>query len=163
MELNNLKDNVVQIKDYLSLEECIEWLQNVPAPFLMDNEHLSWKYRRKNLITHPIVNQVERFWNDYFKTTHLKIKDAELQLWPIKSYSVRHNHAHTFTSLNRTSYTYNSMLYLNDNYIGGEFFTDKIEIKPTPGLLTFFDGANTYHGVKPIYWNNRYSIIFWFG
>ena len=161
MELNKLGDNVIVIEDYLTFKECIQWLQRVPAPFLMDNEHLTWEYRRINIINHPIVSKVEKYWNNYFNTNNLKIKDAEVQLWPIKSSSPRHNHQNKENK--REYYTFNSMLYLNDNYIGGEFYTDKTIIKPKPGMLTFFNGRDTYHGVNPVYWNNRYSIIFWFG
>jgi hypothetical protein len=159
MELNDLKDNVITKENFISFDECIQWLQKVPAPFLLDNENLDWKYRTIDITTHSIVQQVEDYWNNYFKTDKLKISQAQIQLWPIKSYSVKHIH----NANNREGTNYNSMLYLNNNYMGGEFFTDKITLKPKPGMLTFFDGQKTYHGVKPVYWNNRYTIIFWFG
>ena len=158
MGLNNLKDEVIIKENFLSFNKCIQWLRQVPAPFLIDNEDLDWKYRAINVTNHSITKQVENYWNGYFQTNKLKIRQAEIQLWPIKSYSSRHIHDHH----NQENTTYNSMLYLNDNYMGGEFFTDKIKIKPKPGTLTFFNGQKTYHGVKPVYWNNRYTIIFWF-
>jgi len=44
---------------------------------------------------------------------------------------------------------YNSLLYLNDNFSGGEFFTETgLTIKPIPGRLTFFDGSIVTHGVN---------------
>jgi len=158
MGLNNLKDNVIIKENFLSFNKCIQWLQRVPAPFLTDNENLDWKYRTIDITNHPITQQVEKYWNTYFKTNQLKISQSQVQLWPIKSFSKKHIH----NSNNRDGTNYNSMLYLNDNYIGGEFHTDKITIKPKPGMLTFFDGQKTYHGVKPVYWNNRYTLIFWF-
>ena len=160
MELISLKDDVIIAENFISFEECIQWLQNVPAPFLFDNEHLDWEYRRKDVTSHPITIKVENYWNNYFKVNNLKITHSELQLWPIKSFSGRHNHQQE--EYGRENFKWTSMLYLNNNYIGGEFYTDKITIKPDIGMLTFFNGKDTYHGVNPVYWNNRYSIIFWF-
>jgi len=158
MELNNLEDNIVVIEDFISFEECIQWLQRVPAPFLLDNEFLEWKYRNINIIDNPIVKKVENYWNSIFNTSSLKIYEAQVQLWPIKSYSTLHIHNENL----RETGTYNSMLYLNNNFFGGEFYTKKDIISPKPGMLTFFNGCKTHHGVKPIYWNNRYTLVFWF-
>lgn len=90
----------------------------------------------------------------------LEIQSAELQTWmkdtdgPIHKHGVRPN-ARRFSD-------YNSLLYLNDDFGGGEFYTENgITVKPKPGRLTFFDGSAIYHGVKQIYNNNRYTMIFW--
>tara|TARA_R110000796_G_scaffold188358_1_gene305237 strand:+ start:231 stop:704 length:474 start_codon:yes stop_codon:yes gene_type:complete len=156
MDLSNLQDNVAIREDFISLEKCIQWLQRVPAPFLVDNKNLSWEHRIIDITTHPITQQVTDFWNSCFKINSLKIHKTLIQLWPINSESIPHIHVRN----NQT--TYNSMLYLNDNYTGGEFYTDKITITPKPGMLTFFNGQKTYHGVKPIHLHNRYTIAFWF-
>ena len=84
MELSNLKDEVIIKENFISFEECIKWLKNVPAPFLLDNENLDWKYRTIDITTHSIVQQVEDYWNNYFKTDKLKISQAQIQLWPKK-------------------------------------------------------------------------------
>ena len=160
MELNSVKDDVIVSENFLSFEECIHYLQRVPAPFLIDNELLPWKYRTIDITNHPLTKQVENYWNNFFNTTTLKISQSQVQLWPIRSFSERHNHQEK--GYKRENSKWNSMLYLNDNYLGGEFYTDKITMKPKPGMLTFFNGRDTYHGVKPVYWNNRYTIIFWF-
>jgi hypothetical protein len=53
-------------------------------------------------------------------------------------------------------------LYLNDDFEGGEFYTEHgIVVKPNKGMLTFFDGKNIMHGVKDLKGNVRYNIIFW--
>ena len=57
---------------------------------------------------------------------------------------------------------YNSILYLNDNFSGGEFYTETgIIVKPVAGRLTFFDGKNISHGVKKFTNSHRYGIVFW--
>ena len=57
-----------------------------------------------------------------------------------------------------------NILYLNDDYEGGElFFPDfKFEIKPKSGMLISFPGNTHYlHGVKKTNGNTRYSCSLW--
>lgn len=51
------------------------------------------------------------------------------------------------------SIAYATILYLNDDYLGGElFFSDKdFKIKPEPGSLLIFPGTDEFkHGVNPV-------------
>ena len=57
-----------------------------------------------------------------------------------------------------------TILYLNDDFDGGElFFPDfDIEIKPKPGMLAVFPGNTHYlHGVKEVVGNTRYTAALW--
>ena len=46
---------------------------------------------------------------------------------------------------------YNSLIYLNDDFKGGEFFTrNGIKLKPQAGMLTLFDGSKVSHGLKKV-------------
>jgi predicted 2-oxoglutarate/Fe(II)-dependent dioxygenase YbiX len=60
---------------------------------------------------------------------------------------------------------YGSIIYLNDNYEGGELFFPKYDIfiKPKPGTLIFFPSTNMYaHGVTEVVSGVRYtSPHFW--
>lgn len=82
---------------------------------------------------------------------------TQLQVWPIGSFSERHIH----NDPRAGDANYTSMLYLNDDFDGGIFFTDTIQIKPVPGRLTLFNGRTIYHGVTTVLNKPRYSIIFW--
>jgi hypothetical protein len=56
------------------------------------------------------------------------------------------------------------VLYLNDDFEGGEFlFPDlHIQVKPKPGLLVAFPSDQNYlHGVNPVTSGERYSIVTW--
>lgn len=58
-----------------------------------------------------------------------------------------------------------TLIYLNDNYSGGEvFFPDHgISIKPEPGdLVCFPDTPDFVHGVQPIVSGIRYTTPRWF-
>ena len=61
MDLNNLKDNVIIKENFLSFNKCIQWLQRVPAPFLMDNENLDWKFNcmKKYIYHEKSVNELK--------------------------------------------------------------------------------------------------------
>lgn len=87
----------------------------------------------------------------------LTIKEAELQTWCVDSYSDLHVH-----ELREPQEDYNSLLYLNEDFDGGEFFTGNgILLRPVTGRLTFFNGKTTPHGVTPVKRNHRYTAIFW--
>ena len=86
---------------------------------------------------------------------------AQIQIWPEGVNLSFHKHEVDIKGRNQTSF-YNSMLYLNDDFRGGEFVTEQgIKIEPRSGTLTFFNGNNVRHGVSPFYGNHRYTIIFW--
>lgn len=53
------------------------------------------------------------------------------------------------------------VMYLNDEYTGGEIFFPAydIEVKPKPGDLMFFPGSNLYmHGVRELLSGERFTI-----
>lgn len=60
---------------------------------------------------------------------------------------------------------YGCIIYLNNDYEGGELYFPKheFEIKPKPGTLAFFPGDARYlHGVKPVTEGERLTIAsFW--
>jgi predicted 2-oxoglutarate/Fe(II)-dependent dioxygenase YbiX len=56
------------------------------------------------------------------------------------------------------------VLYLNDDYEGGDFiFPDlNIRVRPEPGMLVCFPSNHHYkHGVEPVTRGMRYSIVCW--
>ena len=56
------------------------------------------------------------------------------------------------------------VLYLNDDFEGGDFiFPDHhIRVRPEPGMLVCFPSNHHYkHGVEPVTRGNRYSIVCW--
>jgi len=56
------------------------------------------------------------------------------------------------------------VLYLNDEFEGGDFvFPDlHIRVRPEPGMLVCFPSNRYYrHGVEPVTKGNRYSMVTW--
>lgn len=64
-----------------------------------------------------------------------------------------------------TTKHFTTMMYLNDNFTGGEIFFphENLEIKPKPGMLVLFSGdASLPHGVRQITEGTRYvNTTFW--
>jgi predicted 2-oxoglutarate/Fe(II)-dependent dioxygenase YbiX len=80
------------------------------------------------------------------------------QNWNVNSISDLHIH----NERGREKTKYNSLIYLNDNYNGGEFYTKNgIVIKPSVGLLTLFNGQKVWHGVNMVKKKDRHTLIFW--
>jgi len=116
-----------------------------------------WNHRTVRITDWPITQEVRRFLEKQLGCT-LGIQEAQIQIWPIGSRSTMH--IHDFKGREYTDY--NSLLYLNQNFTGGEFFTgDGLTVTPKQGLLTFFDGRKVWHGVNEVQGNHRYTLIFW--
>ncbi len=146
-------DNVI------SKEECDKYIRLIDEVY---NERLesgmdpiSFSTRLIN-IDEPIIDYVKGYLEERVNIK-LDHRWTQLQYWPVGIHSVRH--IHTDARAGDTNYT--SMLYLNDDFQGGEFFTDDMVIKPRPGKLTLFNGREVYHGVNTVKEKPRYSIIFW--
>ena len=57
---------------------------------------------------------------------------------------------------------WSSILYLNDNFIGGETIVNKKIVKPETGKLIIFKGAKLSHSVNKITKGVRYTIPCWY-
>ena len=137
--------------DVLTKDQCQYFIDS--APKYVD---MHWNNRAIDISDLPVVNFVKLFLKE--KTNiDLQLSAAEIQLWPIGSISEKHIH----DVGNRIDTKFNSLLYLNDDFAGGEFYTDDIIVKPKPGRLTLFDGSKTWHGINEVKDNHRYTLIFW--
>jgi hypothetical protein len=149
-------DNVLRIS---VLEEYKERIRNhyqtmISLGFTGD-DYSEWpSCRLLDIKEDKIVEIVKNFIESKIRVK-LECDSAQLQAWPIGSLSVQHKHKHARPG------DYNSSLYLNDDFDGGEFFTKDILLKPTKNRLTFFDGSNILHGVNQVNRSERFSMIFW--
>ncbi len=105
----------------------------------------------------PIVGIVQEILESRLRVK-LTLHEAELQTWYNGSSSSAHRHNYNRSCPDED---YNSVLYLNNDFEDGVFFTESIKIKPVPGRLTFFNGRDILHGVTPVKKAHRHSVIFW--
>jgi len=147
-------------ENFITKKECEDFILMSKSPsekmrlkYDFDNNPL-WEERLVYITEHPIVKKVQKHFKDIFNFD-LKIDEAQIQNWIIGSNSPLHTH------IRRPTVRYNSLLYLNDNYDGGEFKTEFLSLKPQPGMLTLFDGQKTLHGLNTVKNKDRFTIIFW--
>jgi len=94
---------------------------------------------------------------------HVRVKltlaSAEICIWPTIS-PPSGLHKHDWNGREHTDY--NSILYLNEDFVGGQFYDEHgLTLKPTTGTLTFFNGQQVMHGVRPTLVKNRCTVTFW--
>lgn len=162
IELSSVNQKVYIQENFLSLDE-VRFYLNKAKKFpdekrsCYNENNPMWKDRNVTITDDPIVKKVKFFLNKRFNL-NLQIEQAEIQNWIEGSYSQLHIH----NGNGRDTTKYNSLIYLNNNFEGGVFFTSNgIVVKPEPGLLTFFDGSQVYHGLSQVKNNDRYTLIFW--
>lgn len=154
-------NTMIKIHDnFITDEECKYWIDQSPVynkPNPKGNE--DWLERNKNITFLPIVEKVRQHHKEH-DGLDLEILEASLQQWADGTEAVPHVHDEKG---GRSGTGYNSILYLNDDFHGGEFITPKLNcsISPIPGRLIIFDGSTIEHGINPIRGNTRYTIIFW--
>jgi predicted 2-oxoglutarate/Fe(II)-dependent dioxygenase YbiX len=103
-----------------------------------------------------IVDKVKNFLENKLNIT-LHCHDIQYQVWKVGSQSTPHVH----DEHDRSICDYNTLIYLNDDFNGGEFYTLNEIIPVKKGNITFFNGEKIWHGVKPVKKNHRYTIIIW--
>lgn len=150
------KDEVFVCKNFLNQEECNSFIDMAPKLGKNVNGAFPWDKRAVDITDHPIVDRVRNFLTDH--TNHkFNIDQAQIQNWHDGSFSELHIHNYD----GREHIVFNSLIYLNNDYLGGEFYTKTAEIKPEIGMLTLFNGQETYHGVKQVEGKDRFTLIFW--
>ena len=150
------KNQVLIYKNFLTKEECKYFLDIAPQVDTTKEEIIPWEERTKDITNYDIVKKVSSFLESEIQAP-FKISQAQIQNWHKGSSSPLHIHDHN----GRDDVVYNSLIYLNDNYDGGEFYTENLSIKPEIGMLTLFNGQETYHGVKEVKKADRFTLIFW--
>lgn len=94
---------------------------------------------------------------DFVEKIHkekLLIDNLELVKWPVGAY---HN-----THLDHKRDIISSIIYLNDNYIGGHTRIRSEVIIPKQGKLLVFYGSNIPHNVSTVEKYARYTLSTWY-
>ena len=77
-------------------------------------------------------------------------------------HSVRIQNVNSSININETTHCHNinwsAVVFLNDDYIGGELIVDNIKIKPKKNQCVIFSG-NTPHMVEKMISGERYTLV----
>ena len=152
--------DVVHVKDkFLDSATCKKYIKlaKKPSDQLRRSYHHEstplWDERLVDIVNDPIVLKVKQFLDTEFGL-NLQIARAQIQNWIKGSNGELHVHEPDPSK-------YNSLIYLNDDFKGGDFFTRYgVRVNAEVGRLTFFDGKEVYHGVSEVEGGDRFTLIF---
>jgi hypothetical protein len=136
----------IRVDNFLSKEECSEFIEKFKqSPVLKYRNTFTVKIKPKNIL--------ERINNKFKLHNFLEPDNCEIVMWPIDSYMKMHiDNGDKFSFL----------LYLNDDFEGGETVIEDITVKPKQGRIVIFSNGVMYHEVKQIKKNNRFILVGWY-
>jgi hypothetical protein len=129
-----------------------------------------------------ITSYAEEFGNNFFRYLHNRCneviqsaaysynsrRDHEQEFWQtgynMLRYETGQEYKAHFDGHTGTGRYLSAILYLNDDYEGGEIeFPDyKVKLKPQPGMLILFPSAFPYrHIAHPVKNGTKYAIVTW--
>tara|TARA_Y100000004_G_scaffold136014_1_gene153944 strand:+ start:135 stop:548 length:414 start_codon:yes stop_codon:yes gene_type:complete len=136
------------MEDFLSKKECEYLIEVFNKSKNLVSKHKN-RYRLKvdpiNLLTK--INKQFNFYN------FLKPDNCEIVMWPPSSSMDMH-----IDEGDKMSF----LLYLNDNFDGGETVVEDVIVKPKQGKILIFSNGIMKHKVKKIKKNNRFMLAGWY-
>jgi predicted 2-oxoglutarate/Fe(II)-dependent dioxygenase YbiX len=160
------KEHLVKIIDYCHSVNNWESKSQLGTDSLHTWEKLSSGSNVVFEILQEYINKVQREV-EYRFGRFLESTKPGIRKWNPGEYQDVHADGETAAGWPGYNYIvdYGSILYLNDDYEGGELFFPKynIHLKPKPGTLVFFPSTNMYaHGVTEVTDGIRFtSPHFW--
>ena len=151
-----IHDKVYVFENFLTKEACEKYLKKI-KDIGYRKKLASWEERTTDISDDPIAETVRHFLNNRVYL-NLELDQVQTQNWHINSYGPLHKHDRD----GRQNTVFNSLIYLNDDFEGGEFITAKgFVLKPKQGMLTFFNGSKIIHGTRRTLSKDRKTLIFW--
>lgn len=158
-KLGNSPDNIKTIPNFISSDLCDQILSNL---ILSDTSSEQWSsriYRVNGSLLSPLGKMIHDQIELSYQTSVELVQDAFVVKWSKGQSMGLH-----VDDLGIETYHITGLIYLNDDYIGGEvsFPTHNITIKPNKGELVLFPGNLHYaHEVKEVISGDRYTIPVW--
>lgn len=171
-------------KQFLPFEQCdevIKYYQNVAEEKKAKgigffDDRLIWYTRvpdaepTKEIMRQSRVNTIQLIKKFYHIQHEIYGDSIQLVSWP-EGLGMQPHYDNRHPNKNEPHTTpwreYAGVIYLNDNYTGGEFYMNSanppIMLKPEKGMLVVFGCGEGYsHGVCPAYGHTRYTMPCWF-
>ena len=139
-------------KNFINPEKCDEIISDY-----IFNIDSSFKYRDTYALNVQgiigITDKIESICKKFDEKVNLDL--CQVVKWPPGSKMA----PHVDDSLNDK---FAAIVYLNDNYIGGETVFDELTIFPEKGKLVIFENSKLQHSVSEIVSGVRYTLALWF-
>ncbi len=163
-------DNFISYEKANKLKDYFKSIENFNFE---ENKFFHWKHPNGEKISEEaqediddILSRILIHINEEFKTSQLELKRVIIQTYekgPGSPVHVDEEYAEMEDGFKQISYS--AIVYLNDNYEGGEihFPKDDYKLKPKAGTMIFFHGdLNSPHGVLPVVSGDRTNIVIFF-
>ena len=139
---------IVRIDNFINQEQCINLIN-----YFNNNLNNTKKYRDTITLSHKdyyIFHKLQTLFNfqDFSNTDNM-----EIVLWNAGSKMDLHT-----DNGDKLSF----IIYLNDDYVGGETIIDDITVKSRTGRLILFSNGYYLHKVNEVKTNKRYTLIGWY-
>ena len=123
------------------------------------NKDNCFLHRNTEVIDPPVSDQTEQIYhmlNGFIKAinSNYEINYFQIVKWPTGEYQDEHK--------DFDYHPYTSILYLNDDYKGGETIVSGATIQPEKNKLIGFEGVNLTHSVNQITEGTRYTVPCWY-
>ena len=145
----NLNNNLILLYDnFLSKEQCIKYIN------LFNNEKEKIKQYRNTFtlqINDPTL--LNKLKSEFNMNELLTPDNLEIVKWPKDSFMKLHYDDKDLLAF---------IIYLNDDYVGGETIVDKIKVIPKTGKIIIFSNGRLEHCVNRIEEGTRYTLIGWY-
>ena len=145
-----MSDKIIfRIDNFLNSKEC-----NYVIKDFNDNFEQTKIYRNTRILRgmyKPVCDKLNSLFKFYNFSNPYNI---EIVLWDKKSKIDIH--------LDKVGYKFAFIIYLNDDYSGGETIIDNIKIKPKTGRIVLFSNGFYLHKVNEIKNKKRYTLIGWY-
>lgn len=174
METINKKIRVFH--NFISDEECDKRSKELKKLYAK-NKLAPWKEIRQALIVEKPKKTQKKFIKscsdkaiksikkEYNYSKPLNFWGGDLTLWEDGTAAGAHfDNTDDKLELNSLNIVYSSVLYLNDDYEGGELYFPNFNwsIKPQKGDYIVFETKDVLHGIKKVYNGKRCTLPMWF-
>jgi hypothetical protein len=166
---------IVKVPKFISDEECVILIRAFESNALTNSANGFWD----NMIVYPGTISDRDVLGLMAKTSHRTRDIIRQEYKPEEIYSdsimlcrwdvgkqltphIDNQDTHEYSTPWRN---YSSLVYLNNDYEGGEIFFPRLNLslKPAAGMLVIFSsGAEHEHGVKEVTAGRRYTMPSWY-
>lgn len=157
-KIGNSSDNIKTIPNFLPSDQCDEIIASLVQA---ESDEDQWSDRVYDaILAYPIGRMIHNKLEESYQTKVKLVQEPYVIKW-----STGQAMGYHVDDLGIEDYHITGLVYLNDDYTGGEisFLTHDITIKPNKGDLIMFPGNFNYaHEVKEILSGERYTVPVWF-
>ena len=153
--------NMFKKENFISNKECNSLIDFHKKNFNLNNNFSKIHYDTEVLLIYDMQNtslfkKINNLLNNFIKSHNKKYKINYFELVKWLTGADQREH------VDLDYHPYTSIIYLNNNYVGGEtVITDKM-IYPKKGKLIAFEGNKILHKVNTIKKGIRYTLPCWY-